>query len=369
VDTQRVRRALGALAAHHPSLRTRYDFTDPTSPRQMIAASGDVEIIEGDVDGDPMAETTELVNRPFDLREDLGWRIRIFTESGRPTDVFMFKHHMVADGWCQDVLDQDFHTFLRDPTAASVATGPLDLATWQHAAQQERTRASATAYWEKVFAFGAGGGFPGADPAVAGALRCTLRSRQAYAHANELAARTQTSLSSVVLAAYTLAVAQVTGVDALVAQTMCSNRFIPQWRQVVTSMNQWTAIPLTAVDDLAEHTARVHRAIMTAYRYGMYDVDTVARLRAAATLHTGTDREATCAYNFITLPHLTGPPTDDAELSWDEPFSTVGHGCYLQAAEEAGTSLTLRIRTKGIEKERVAAVMKHLHSLLVPQLP
>jgi hypothetical protein len=366
VDLDRARRAVLALGQRHPSLRTRYDLSDPASPRQLVDPVAAVEIVEGDVDGDPMAEITALVNRPFDLRTEHGWRVRLATRHGRPTDLLVFRHHIVADGWCNDVLEQDFHAFLRDPTAVSVAAGPLDLATWQHAAQQQRTRAAVTAYWEKVFDLATGSGFPRADPAGAGALRCAIRSRAAHAHATAVAARTGTSLSSVVLAAYTLAVARVAGTDALVAQAMCANRFAPQWRQVVTTMNQWAAILVEPVDDLAEHATRVHRAVMTSYRYGMYDVDTVAGLRAAAEERSGRDAEALCSYNFVSVPEISGPPPADDELFWDEPFSTVGHGCYLRATEEAGSALALRIRTKGIDRERVTAVMKHLHAVLAP---
>ncbi|HKS99813.1 MAG TPA: condensation domain-containing protein [Rugosimonospora sp.] len=365
VDSRRVRQAVAALSARHPSLRTRYDFSDPACPRQGVAAAADVEIIEGPIEGDPMVEQAQLVNRPFDLDTDFGWRIRIVTAGGRPTDIFMIKHHMVADGWCGDVLAHDFQAFLRDPAVDSAATGPLDLAAWQHDPRQERTRVAAAGYWEKLFAAGTGTGFPGADPSGSGALRCTIRSRPAYAGAARLAARTGTSVSSVVLAAYTLAVAEVAGVDALVAQTMCSNRFSPQWRQVVTSMNQWTAMPVAAVDDLAEHAALVHRAVLTAYRFGMYNVDTVAGLRTAAAQRRGTEHAATCAFNFLTEPQLTGPLSDDGALYWDEPFSTVGPECYLVAAEEAGTALMLRVRTKGIAQEQVTAFMTRLHALLV----
>lgn len=368
VDTERVRQALRALGTRHPSLRTRYDLTDPASPRQLMAAVEDVETVEGDLHRDLLAEATELVNTPFDLRAGAGWRTRIVTEGGRPTDVLFVRNHMVADGWCGDVLEEDFRRFLRDPSAASVATGPLDLAAWQHSAQQQRMRAATTAYWEKVFAFGPGSGFPGADQRLNRALRGTLRSRLAYLRGMEVASRTNTSLSSVVLAAFTLAVARVAGIESLVSQVMCANRFSPQWRKVVTSMNQWTAAPLMVVDDLAEHSVRVHRAVLTAYRYGMYSVDTVAGLRADTARRNGTDNhETTCAFNYVTLQDFSGPPAEDSEPVWDEPFSKIGHCCYLRVAEEAGALLTFRIRTLGIEKERVAAVMKHLHTLLTAQ--
>lgn len=352
LDVARVRRALRALGARHPSLRTTYDLTDPAAPRQVLTAGAEPEVTEREVHGDVVAEATELVGRPFDLRGEVGWRARIGTSGGRPVDVLFVKHHMAADGWCGDVLEGDFRTLLRDPEALPVAAGPLDLATWQYGPQQERSRAAGLAYWQKVAGFGPGNAFAATGTAGDGALRCAIRSHRAYTRGLELAARTRTSLSSVVLAAYTMAVAQVTGHAEVATQLMCANRFSPQWRDVVTSMNQWATAPLTAVDDLGAQAGQVHRAVLTAYRYGSYDVDTVPVF------------ETSTGYNFITVPDVPGPPLPEDELFWDEPFSTIGHHCYLRVVEEAGAALTVRIRTKGIERERVAALMKHMHTLL-----
>jgi hypothetical protein len=358
--TGRVRQALRALAARCPSLRTTYDLSDPARPRQRITTGGSaldaVEITAAERGPDDRA-AAEVLSRPFDLCEGPAWRVLVLTARGRATELFLVRHHIVADGPSDGVLEQEFRRFLRDPATPEAAAGPLDLALWQRSPEQERTRAAAAERWEHAFATAHGRGFPGTAPKGAGALQCVLQSSTAHERARELANRTRTSLSSVVLGAFTLALARVTGVEGLVAESECANRFHPRWRGVVSSLVQPVPIPVTAVDDLAEHLVRVHRTAMTAYRRGMYDVDGLAALPGAA------EHAATCEYNFFPWLELGERLTDSPEPVWEEPTAAIRSGCSLRAAEK-GPTLKLCLRTRGIEQDRVAAVMKHLQALL-----
>ncbi|MFD7164763.1 condensation domain-containing protein [Streptomyces violascens] len=364
---EQVRKALRTLGVRHPSLRTVYEVHGGV-PRQAVRSFGggvELDCVEGSP-GDTGPMTDELLGRAFELGEDFGWRARIVTESGRPTTVLLAKHHIVADGWCDAVLQRDFRTVLRDPAAPPPTAGPLDLAQWQHSEHRARARESAALHWEKVYASGASG-FPlhSAD----GFLQCTLRSRRARAGAQALAERTGAALASVVLAAYTLAVARIGGVEQLVTQVMFSNRSHPQWRSVVTSMNQWVAAPLTVGDSFEEHIARVGGATLRAYRHGMYDVDAAAALQR----HADRPYEATCAFNYLRLDGLStqggrGLAEPEDEPQWERPFSTIGHGCYLRAADEGGDTLALRLRTHGIPRDRVAALVTETCSLLASGL-
>jgi hypothetical protein len=365
LGTERVRRALRALAVRCPGLRTTYDLSDPAEPRQQIATDvtiDDLEIIatECGSDEEAIAVTAEVVNRPFDLRERPAWRALILTGRGGPAELFLARHHMVTDGMAIAALENELHTLLNEQGGldnVTAAAGPLDLALWQLAPEQEPARAAAVEHWERAFASAAGRGFPGADPAGTGKLQYGLRSSAVLGRARDLAARTRTSVASVVLAAYTLAVARVIGVDRLVVESESSNRFNPRWRNVVTSMSQLVPILVTAADDLAEHATRVHRSAMTAYRRGMYDVDTVIAMRAAA------DYAPTCRYNFFSWPEIAAQPVDSPEPVWEEPNSWVRIGCALYAAERDGM-LRFLLRARGVEQDRVAAVMKHMLALL-----
>jgi hypothetical protein len=211
--------------------------------------------------------------------------------------------------------------------------------------------------WRKVLADGVGRGFPGADPAGVGTLQYVLQSSAALGRARELAERTRTSVSSVVLAVYTLAIARGTGVDRQVAESDCANRFDPRWRNAVSSMVQRVPIPVSVTDDLIEHITRVHRAGMAAYRRGMYDVDAVAALPSAG------DHTATCEYNFFPWLDPTERP-DSPEPVWEEPTTVLTSTCVLRAAAR-DSMLTLCLRTRGIEQDRTAEIMKHMQAMLI----
>ena len=365
VETERVRRALRALAVRCPGLRTTYDLSDPAEPRQRIttdgATSDDLEIIAADCgsDDEALTVTGEVINRPFDLRERPAWRALILNRRGA-TELFLARHHMVTDGMANSVLEHEFRTLLNEPgdlDSVTAAAGPLDLALWQLAPEQEPVRAAAIEHWERIFASAAGCGFPGTDPAGTRKLQYGLRSSAVLGRARDLADRTRTSVPSVVLAAYTLAVARVTGVERLVVESESSNRFNPRWRNVVAPMSQLVPILVTTTDDLAGHATRVHRAAMAAYRRGMYDVDTVLAMRSAA------GYAPTCRYNFFSWQEIATRPVDSPEPVWEEPSSWVRVGCALYAGEMDGT-LRFLLRARGVEQDRVAAVMKHTLALL-----
>jgi hypothetical protein len=129
---------------------------------------------------------------------------------------------------------------------------------------------------------------------------------------------------------------------------MSSNRFVPPWTDVVSSMNQWTAASVDAAPDAFEPYVRhVHTQSLLAYRHGMYDVDAIDAVRDRA--GDGRDpHEASCAFNFL----ADGPPppgtADESGPVREVPFSRIGHPCYLRATDEAGGTLELRLRTMGV---------------------
>lgn len=237
-------------------------------------------------------------------------------------------------------------------------------------------RAALTGYWERIFGLsaaqlGAAGGGPqddsgpqngdrtgdeaGARPggprggsAPGEAHQYTVRSREAHAAARRLAEELSVPLSSVVLAAFARTVALAAGPGDLVGQLMSSNRFVPPWNSVVSSMNQWaTASFDTGPEEFGPYAGHVHTRSLTAFRYGMYDVDEVDALRDS--VRRGRDpHQATFAFNF--LPGEAPPPCADHESGpvREVPFSRIGHPCYLRVTNAGEQSLELRLRTMGL---------------------
>jgi hypothetical protein len=374
-----VEAAVRSLGRGHESLRTVYGLEDPLAPTQRVLPFGAAEVESGVAEIGAADEVEDLIGqlaaRAFDLSREPSWRFRVLTRGGRPMAVATVRHHITADGWSDTILEKDFHTALGSPTATGAAPppSPRELAEWQRTAGGNARHAKLLAYWEKIFdldaaALGSVGPVVPADTA----RQCFIRSRSALARTRRLSEMLSVPVSSVVLAAFARSVAQVAGSGTVTAQLMSSNRFVPAWGSLVSSMNQWTATSLevpdvpdsqdgpdaadgpdgrraTLVDGLAPFAAKVHTQSMLAYRHGMYDVDEVDALRAK--VRSGRDPyEASLAFNFLTgTPPPAGAAAEpEGEAVWETPFSRIGHPCYLRAGDAGGTALELRLRTLGL---------------------
>ncbi|SDN49146.1 condensation domain-containing protein [Actinacidiphila guanduensis] len=355
---EQVAAAVLTLPDRHESLRTAYDLTDPYAPTQHVLPA--LEHVDGSITECAPEEFDALVAalaaEPFDLGTAPTWRFRVVTRDGAPRAVVLIQHHITADGWSNGRLEADFREALATPghRPADAAVTPRRLALWQREPARRARHEALTAYWERVFTADAATLH---TPANAGppesAVQFSARSRAAYAGARRQAEALSIPVSSLVLAAFARSVAEAAGEGTVIAQLMSSNRFVPPWNTLVSSMNQWTAAALNEGALAAPSTpfpsfaAHVHTRGLLAYRHGMYDVDEMDALRDK--LRGGrTPYEATCAFNFLTgaaPPPGTGPESGpDPEV----PFSRIGHPCYLRATDEGGDTLHLRLRTMGL---------------------
>ncbi|WP_103515212.1 condensation domain-containing protein [Streptomyces sp. SM10] len=348
-----VENAVLTLVGRHESLRTAYVLTDPFAPAQRVLPFLE-RVDRGVVECGPH-EFDDVVARlaaePFDLRAAPSWRFRVLTHGGRPRVVVLVQHHITADGWSNGILEADFRTALcaSAPAAAAPVSTPRGLAAWQRSEARHARRAALTAYWERIFGLttaSLAGVGPPAPPDTA--CQYSVRSRQVYSGCRRLAERLSVPVSSVVLAAFARSVEHAAGPGSLVAQLMSSNRFVPPWNTVVSSMNQWTAASVSpAPDDFAAYVGHVNTQSLLAYRYGMYDVDEIDLLRDK--VRAGREPyEASLGFNFLTGSAPPTGTTPESDTLRESPFSRIGHPCYLRATDEGGESLHLRLRTMGL---------------------
>jgi len=384
-----VEQALFALGRRHESLRTVYDLSDSYAPTQRVLTSGEVEsgVFECALDESAAfdAYIERLAAQPFDLATEPSWRFRVATQGGHPYAAIVIKHHITADGWSDDALRREFQALLRSgagPNSPAAPPTPRELARWQRTGAGAARAGKLRAHWEEVFGLTAaslrrgeaGTGVGDATEAEApgdAAFQCVGRSRAAHDAATRLAQRLSVPLSSVVLSAFVRSVARRAGSGALLAQLMSSNRFVPPWSSVVTSMNQWTAVALEAPDgDFGAFVRHVHSRSLSAYRHGMYDVDEIDVLRDK--VRAGREPyEATCAYNFLTAP-APAPAADhdgtaeaEPEIGWEAPFSRIGHPCYLRATDVGGDVLELRLRTLGLTRSLTGDLLADVFTQLI----
>lgn len=377
--------AVRGLGARHESLRTIYSMADRKAPLQRVepvGAESDVDVTEVEcAAGEVNMLLFEQMQQPFDLDREYSWRARVITNGGRPSEILLVRHHITADGGSDAVLEADLRAALKGGGAASqeadqAVPGPVALSEWQHSPERERGRKSTRSHWEKIFTTEPVS-LPRIAPAGVGEelLQCMIRSQRAHECAQRLATRLGVPLPSVVLAAYTWSVAHVAQVPGVVVDLMSSNRFHPQWSEIVTSMNQWAAASVTLPEradepatQFVEYVRHVQARSFAAYRHGMYDVDEIADLRERAWAH-GDERYSVCAYNFIDLKALSSPLTDDppggVETAWERPFHSIGHPCYLRAIDEGGQALTLRLRTKEIASGTAERIVRGIYDLLI----
>ncbi|MCX5015515.1 condensation domain-containing protein [Streptomyces sp. NBC_00555] len=380
---RQVHGALDALARRHPSLRTRYDLTDPDAPRQLPAdeaATVALDRIEADP-GDAHTVAAELASRPFDLGSEHGWRARLLTHGDTARTLVFVKHHIVADAWAQELLRVQLSQALAGaaptPVAEAPAPGPAELAAEQFSEAGLSRQAAALRHWERLHSDTPRTALPHRPADRGTAVQATLRSAPALSAARVLADRAGVSVACVVLAAYARSVARLCAdgqaePEALHVQLMSSNRFTPRWKGLVTSMNQWAPalLPLPPATNLVGLARAAHWSSLTAFRHGMHDVTAVARLRDRAAAP-----EPTCAYNFVALPD--GAPAADATtapdpgdqsptLRWETPFTTIGPRCYARA-DDIGGVLSVRLTVRDLGRDQAAALLWDLHARLLAE--
>jgi hypothetical protein len=280
-----VARATAALISRHESLRTSY--VPGEQPRQRVAASG-VQLLEvcslGEGQWGPQdrLEVGEALLRwlresPDPARRPV--RMAVATAPGTGDQVIACAaafSHMAVDHDAIEVLKRDFASLLGDPArrqAGPPGRQPLDQAELEATPAEQRRADAALDFMRKQ-----SWRFPRCLYAVPGAqasgesLAVELTSVAAAMAVRQVAARTRTSRSSVVLAAICAVVARRAGYQELVFPVLSSNRFEPHLVNYVGSV---ALVPLTTVeiggksfDELACHT---WTTVMEASRHGRFD--------------------------------------------------------------------------------------------------
>jgi hypothetical protein len=277
--------AVGMLITRHESLRTTYVPGDP--PRQRVAAAG-VQLLEVCSLGkgewgpqDRLAAGEALVRWLRESSDPEGRPVRIAVaiapEAGdRVIACAARLSHLAVDHGAIEVLKRDFAALLGDPAgrqAGRPGHQPLDQAELEATPAERRRAEKALDYLREqsrqiprcLYAL------PGART-VGESLVVELSSVAAAMAVRQVAARTRTSRSSIVLAAICAVVARRAGYQELVFPLVSNNRFE---RQLVDYVGSLAEVPIATVetagrsfDELAGHT---WTRVMEASRHARYD--------------------------------------------------------------------------------------------------
>jgi hypothetical protein len=273
-----VHATLRLLAGRHEGLRTRF-----TGTSQIVDPGHGPDPEPQDATwtthSDALERMRGLGRRGFALDREYGWRAQPLTGTdGTPGYVAVSLHHMLVDRYALDRLTREFNSLVRDGAAA--VTGParsvVELAEQQRGEGWATRRRRSMEYLRTILADDSR---PRTAP-PSGRIEVRRLSTAAAPHLAAASTALAVSAQAIMLALSALICAQLRGTGRPLIGLMASNRLIPAWQAMVTSMNQrtWAALDVTADTDFADLARRASLASLTAFRHGCYDVDELTRL-------------------------------------------------------------------------------------------
>ena len=160
VDVERLQRALAALAARHPMLRTTFAL-EATGPVQQ-AGPPEVVVRREDVSGLDAARLRDRVTgaarQPHDLALGPVMRATLFSQGPEEHVLLVSVHHIAVDAWSFEILLGDLRELLtaeaesRPARLSTASVEYIDFARWQ----MERVRGAAgrreRTFWEAKLA-------------------------------------------------------------------------------------------------------------------------------------------------------------------------------------------------------------------------
>ena len=328
--------SLRFLMSRHESLRTRLRFDDDGWPRQVVSASGEatLDVVDIDAADDPAEAAEALRSRyeftPFDHVHEWPVRMGLIRQQGALTHFVVQYSHLSVDGSGIEAVVRDLaHLDPQTGAATAAVSGirPLALAAKQRGPVGRRQSERALRYWESLLRvipaqrFGVS-----AEPQQPRFWEIVCHSPAMYLALQAVADRTRADTGHVLLAAYAVALARVTGRSPSVAQVLVNNRFRPDFANSVSHLTQ-TGICVIDVADAAfdDVVAQAWNAATNAHLHGYFDTIAHQEMLARVARERGEEIDISCFVNdrrAQSAPVASGNPTP-AEIRAALPFTTV----------------------------------------------
>lgn len=328
------------LLGRHESLRTRLELAGDGGPRQVVAPAGEVPLDVVEAGGaDPAKVAAGLAARyqqqDFDYTREWPVRMGVVTRDGVPTHLAEAYPHLVGDAFGLAALRADLANLdLATGEATAPATGlqPLAQARWQRSPAAQRCTERAMRHWERLLRSLPDARFRApAVPGPARSVHAVYQSRAARQALLAISARTKVSTSPVLLAAFAVALAQVTGENPVLAQVVVSNRFRPGFATTVSPVNQ-ACLCVIDVGGITfdEAVARAWHSAMGAYKHAYYDPRQLDDLVDRVGTERGSGINTACFFNDRRVRYREEPAAQGA------PPTLAGAGTDGTGADGAG---------------------------------
>jgi nonribosomal peptide synthetase DhbF len=165
LDLRALENAVNAIIERHETLRTHFVQIDG-EPLQIVSPHLNITVPVVDLGNlDPERRQAEVESafrreweEPFDLTRAPLLRLKLLRLSTHEHVLLRTFHHIVADGWSEDIFNREFAAFysaLRNAQTPSLPALPLqygDYVLWQGALENNNHRAAALEYWKEQLA-------------------------------------------------------------------------------------------------------------------------------------------------------------------------------------------------------------------------
>jgi Condensation domain len=381
---------LAFLLHRYPALRTRLRFTDDGCPQQVVAQAGEVALAIVDAGAaDPAQVAAELYQRydSYVFDETREWPIRwaVVVSAGAVTHLVSVISHLVVDGPSVVTMLQDLAA--RDPVSGAAAgpvtaLQPLALARWQASPAGRRKSDAALRHWDRLLRSVPARRFAGSsDPRQPPYWQLLYDSPASYLASVLLAARTGTSTSTVLLAAFAVVITRATGISPAVVQIVVNNRFRRDIAGTVSPLCE----PIPCVIDATsgsfdEVVGRAWQQAIGAYRLSYYDPRQRAELITRIGRERGEEVDLDCILNdrrALNPQEAAGdPPTpaqvraalERSELTWGWRKEIPGKNLIMHVNDVPDTvSYDLCVNTRYLSPADMESCLRGLEALLVEE--
>ncbi|OKJ72326.1 non-ribosomal peptide synthetase [Streptomyces sp. CB02460] len=273
VDPAHVEAAFTRLQEHHDILRTRVTQAPDGTLHVDFPGAGPFELEHDDLRGTGTSvhrAFDAFRRRPFELDGGPLVRARLVRVDDRRTTLMLSVHHVIADWWSFDVLQNEFaeaYLAFRDGTPHRVgrpAVQYADFSAWQDDLEEAGVFGERLAFWRRYLAdlpaplvpvgHGTAAGAPRGDRDGIVHIGFDLDARDAAA-VRALARRSGTTVYGVLMAAFAVLAHRVTGAEDMVLGTPVANRSAKGLDRVVGYVmnavpTRWRVRPDSSFTDL-----------------------------------------------------------------------------------------------------------------------
>jgi hypothetical protein len=304
----------GYLMSRYQSMRTRLEFGDDGQVRQSVSESGEtwLEIIDAADDADPhqvaadLKEQYQLAERDYTTQWPM--RMAVVRHRGKPAYRVTALCHLVSDGYGVVAMMADQEALeAGQPNGPVTAMEPLEEASYQASPAGQRRSRAAERYWEHMLATIPARRFrESSDPRQPRYWITSMHSRAMQLAMQPIAERTQADTSPVLLAAFAVAVARVTGINPVVPRVTASNRFRPRLAEAVAPIIQTCPCAVdVAGASFDEAVMRAYRASVGAYKNAYFVPARIRELVASVSAERGEPVDVAMVYNDRRMSMVT----------------------------------------------------------------